>query len=123
MLTVGLLGMLPAPVTITIGLIRIMDTETDEPLPDTSFVPAHDAGDRRSLDAVREAIVARRKELGMTEPDLARRLNTPLGRVRAFEAGTNEQVQVTSLQRYARAVGMRLTLDLEPLDDSTVDSS
>lgn len=100
-----------------------MDTETDEPLPDTSFVPADDAEDRRRLDEVREALIARRKELGMTEPDLARRLNTPLGRVRAFEAGMNAQVNVTTLQRYARAVGGRLTLGLEPLDGSTVDSA
>lgn len=96
-----------------------MSTVTDESLPDTSPVPVFDEVDHQQLDALRQALVARRKRLGMTEPDIAKRLGTPLGRLRSFEAGHNTKVNASVLQRYARAVGGRLRFSLELADRET----
>lgn len=72
--------------------------------------------DGQDLDRVIDSLVARRKNLGLAQEEVGRRMG-PISqsRVAAIEReGSNPQV--STLQRYARTLGVRvrLVLDEEP---------
>lgn len=59
-------------------------------------------------------LVSRRKELGLTQADIAKKMETKQSAISAMEmSSANPTVQ--RLQRYARAVGMRLELETKPM--------
>jgi transcriptional regulator with XRE-family HTH domain len=97
-----------------------MTIDDQDAAPDLAFVPADDDRDRDNLRAVLGELIGRRKALGLTQPDIAKKLHTRTYRIAALETGSAGQAQVASVQRYARAVGARLRFTLEP-DASTMD--
>ncbi|MFZ1382649.1 MAG: helix-turn-helix transcriptional regulator [Scrofimicrobium sp.] len=62
------------------------------------------------------ALVARRRALGLTQTQVAARMGTKQSAVSAMEySSANPSIQ--RLQRYARAVGARVTLGFEEIDE------
>lgn len=97
-------------------------TSGDEQVPDVAFVPPVDFDDEEQLRALLDRLVQRRKELGLTQPDIAKAFGSRTNRIDNVEKGSGGQVRVRSLQRYARTVGLRLRLDLVlDTERSTVD--
>lgn len=62
------------------------------------------------------ALVARRVASGLSQVEVGRRMGTTQSAVSEFERGLHYP-QVETLQRYARAVGGRLRVSLEWLDE------
>mgnify|MGYP000868804605 CR=1 FL=1 len=64
------------------------------------------------LNSVLDALVEYRRQLGMSQTEVGRRMGVTQPTVSAFEAeGSNPRVE--TLQRYARAIGARLVLSVE----------
>lgn len=58
-----------------------------------------------------ETLVARRKELGLTQGDVARRMHVGQPSVCMFEKGHMEP-RLSTLMRYAQAVGASVSLEI-----------
>ncbi|MGW2869520.1 XRE family transcriptional regulator [Kitasatospora xanthocidica] len=65
-----------------------------------------------------EAVRLRREALGMTQVQLAVALGMQQPAVARFEAG-GTMPTIVVLERFAEALGMRLTVELEPLDKAS----
>ncbi|MEU8922674.1 helix-turn-helix transcriptional regulator [Kitasatospora sp. NPDC048545] len=65
-----------------------------------------------------EAVRLRREALGMTQAQLAAATGTQQPAVARFEAG-GTMPTIMILERYAEALGMRLTVELEPLEQAS----
>lgn len=67
-----------------------------------------------------EKLVKRRKELGLTQVDMAHRLGVTQASVSQFEAEGND-ARLSTLQRYARAVGRSIITEAyEPTLDEVI---
>jgi ribosome-binding protein aMBF1 (putative translation factor) len=62
-----------------------------------------------------EAVRLRREELGMTQAQLAAAVGMQQPAIARFEAG-GTMPTIVMLERLARALGMRLTVEMEPLN-------
>jgi ribosome-binding protein aMBF1 (putative translation factor) len=62
------------------------------------------------------ALVARRQALGLSQTEVAARMGTSQSAVARLESGAGD-VRLTTLERYAAAVGGRLDWRLEGLDE------
>jgi predicted transcriptional regulator len=60
-----------------------------------------------------EELVARRRAAGLSQGDVAERMGTSQPAVARLEAG-HVDARLSTVQRYADAVGVRLRLGLEP---------
>lgn len=70
--------------------------------------------------AVLDACLAARKRAGMTQADVAHAMGTSRPAVARIESARPPHApSVTTLQRYAAAVGCRLRIELEPLRQSS----
>jgi transcriptional regulator with XRE-family HTH domain len=67
---------------------------------------------RQRLVAV---LVARRRELGLSQTEVAARMGTSQSAVARLESGAGD-VRLTTLERYAAAIGGRLDWRLNELD-------
>lgn len=67
---------------------------------------------RRRLSA---ALAARRRELGLSQAEVAARMGTSQSAVARLEAG-GADARLSSLERYAAAVGRRIEWRLQALD-------
>jgi len=77
---------------------------------DPEFVEAlHAAEDRSRL---RAALSEQRRLLGLSQSQVATSMGTTQSHVSDFENGETDS-QLSTFQRYARSVGLRLTLSLE----------
>ncbi|MFD4654430.1 helix-turn-helix domain-containing protein [Kitasatospora sp. NPDC058444] len=65
-----------------------------------------------------EAVRLRREALGMTQVQLAAAIGMRQPAVARFEAG-GTMPTIVVLERFAEALGMRLTVELEPLDKAS----
>lgn len=90
-----------------------MTNSPDEIEPDLSFVSPTDERDEAALRRLIDALIAQRKKLGLTQPDIAKKLGTRTHRIAGLENGTRGQTRIAFLQRYARAVGGHLPLPVE----------
>ena len=61
--------------------------------------------------AVAHALIKARTEAGMTQADVAERMQVSQARIAKLESGTN--VSITSLKRYAEATGTKLSISLD----------
>lgn len=68
--------------------------------------------DARELDAVLESLIRVRKQQKLRQSDLADRMNVSQARVSQLETGVCDP-QVATLQNYARALGVRLRMEIE----------
>lgn len=72
--------------------------------------------EREPAYAVLDACLAARKRVGMTQADVAQAMGTSRPAVARIESARPAHApSVTTLQRYAAAVGCRLRIELEPL--------
>ena len=62
---------------------------------------------------LRDRLVARRKALGLRKKDVARHVQVSRSTISEFENSLNEP-HLSTLQGYARAVGLRITMDTAP---------
>jgi predicted XRE-type DNA-binding protein len=69
--------------------------------------------DRYRIQAVVLRLKALRVERGLSQRDVSAAMGTAQSAVCDLEALTNNDVQVGTLMRYARAVGTRLSIDVE----------
>lgn len=71
-----------------------------------------DLQDMRDLHELLDALVQCRQDAGLTQTDVARRMGITQPTVSAFEA-EDSNPRIETAQRYARAVGVRLRLDVD----------
>lgn len=76
--------------------------------------PAADPGE------VVDALIARRKELGLRQADVAQRMHVAQGTVCQFERLRSPRMY--TVLRYAEAVGASLSFTLEPLPDEEAET-
>src|SRR5262245_32632748 len=89
--------------------------ETDEqPLP--VFPGFREMAQRRRQLVV--ALVVRRRALGLSQTEVAARMGTSQSAVARFEAGAAD-VRVTTMERYAAAVGWELDWRVHGREEST----
>lgn len=73
------------------------------------------AGEYEALStefAIAETLIQARTKAGMTQADVANRMQTSQSRVARMEGGSN--VSVDALKRYAEATGTTLSISLDP---------
>ncbi|MFA5205610.1 MAG: helix-turn-helix transcriptional regulator [Lentisphaeria bacterium] len=76
--------------------------------------------EREPAYAVLDACLAARKRVGMTQADVAQAMGTSRPAVARIESARPAHApSVTTLQRYAAAVGCRLRIELEPLPQAS----
>jgi hypothetical protein len=80
------------------------------------YLPGFAAMARRRRQSLAEALVARRVELGLSQTEVAARMGTSQSAVARLEAGEDD-VRLSSLQRYAAAVDQVLDWTLEDPND------
>jgi transcriptional regulator with XRE-family HTH domain len=68
---------------------------------------------------IRAALVAQRKSLRIAQTDVAAAMDTTQSSISEFEHGVGD-VFLSTLQRYARAVQLRLDIVLQPVDSGRV---
>lgn len=74
-----------------------------------------EAADDEALASLVAALTARRESLGLTIAHVAGRMQVAHGTVAALERGEADP-RLSVLQQYARAVGLRLAVDIEAED-------
>ena len=62
--------------------------------------------------AIVNALIAARTHAGMTQEDVAAKMNVSQARIAKIESGTN--ISVDALKRYAEATGTTLNISLDP---------
>lgn len=63
--------------------------------------------------ALADALIRARKQAGLTQAQVAERMETSQSRVARLEGGANASID--ALKRYARATGTKLTISFDPL--------
>jgi transcriptional regulator with XRE-family HTH domain len=89
--------------------------ETDRPLP--VFPGLREAAERRRRGVIDELAAARREE-GLSQTVVAARMETSQSVVARLESGTID-VRLSTLERYAAAVGRDLELRVGPADGAS----
>ena len=84
-----------------------------EQLKDPEFTAAWEDGNAR--EAVMDALVALRKHLGLTQTEAARRMGIRQPTLAKIEAEGSDP-HVSTIFRYARALGTRLRMEIEQQD-------
>jgi ribosome-binding protein aMBF1 (putative translation factor) len=79
------------------------------------YLPGFAEMARRHRQSLADALVARRLELGLSQTEVAARMGTSQSAVARLESG-QEDVRLSSLQRYALAVNQVLGWSLEDSD-------
>lgn len=79
------------------------------------YLPGFAEMARRHRQSIAEALLTRRMELGLSQTEVAARMGTSQSAVARLEAGEDD-VRLSSLQRYAAAVEQVLDLSLEDPD-------
>ena len=74
------------------------------------------------LHRLKVALRNRRRDLGLSQTQVAQTMDTTQSHISEFENGDGDP-HLTTFQRYARAVGMRLTFSLEVPTASSSSSS
>lgn len=69
--------------------------------------------DHKMHQEVIDTLVRTRKDLGLSQTEVARRMGVSQATVSGFETEMSDP-RLSSLQRYARAVGARLVVTVEP---------
>jgi len=65
-------------------------------------------------DAVRQTLVERRQEMGLTQGDVAKAMGTGQSYISVFErGGRSKEPLYSTVQRYAEALGLTLKMTLE----------
>lgn len=67
-----------------------------------------------------DALCAARKSQKLSQRDISNRMGTTQGAVSSIETGTVTP-RITTLARYAAAVGYRMVVTFEPLDDLAIE--
>lgn len=80
----------------------------EDQLQDPAFAEAWE--DLREWTDLKDRLVARRKELGLRQKDVARRVHVSQSTISEFENSSSEP-HLSTLQGYARAVGLRIFMD------------
>lgn len=83
---------------------------------DPEFMAEYDALEEE-LSLLDELLKARHK-VSMTQADVAKEMNTKASAVARIESGGGSKKHspsITTLRRYAKAVGCRLKIELEPI--------
>jgi transcriptional regulator with XRE-family HTH domain len=72
--------------------------------------------DVREVHRILDALLARREELGLTQTEVARRMEVKQPTVSEFERESSDP-RLSTIQRYARAVGLaaRVSLEIQPV--------
>jgi HTH-type transcriptional regulator/antitoxin HipB len=83
--------------------------------------PAFAEGYERGFQAFRVGVMlkAARERAGLTQAEVARRLNTHKSSISRME-NQAEDIRLSTLQRYAQAVGCFLDLELRPECEATI---
>jgi transcriptional regulator with XRE-family HTH domain len=85
---------------------------SDDELP--VFPGFRELAERRAVSA---RLSARRQALGLSQTVVAARMGTSQSAVARLESGATD-VRLSTLHRYAEALGETLTVDLQAVDDS-----
>lgn len=72
--------------------------------------------DAEAIDQLIDALVERRRSLGSTQTDVSAQMGVKQPTVSGFEKQDSDP-RVSTLQRYARAIGARITFELEAKDE------
>jgi len=83
---------------------------------DPAFMAEYDALEDEF--ALLDELLKARKKAGMTQEDVARAMNTKAPAVARIESGGGSQKHspsIETLRKYAKAVGCRLKINLEPI--------
>lgn len=89
-----------------------LDQLIDELAEDDPALPSRVAAALERRELARQ-LADRRREAGLTQSELARRMQTSQGQVTRFESGAD--TRLSTVARYAAAVGMKVEWSLAPV--------
>ncbi|MGH9153989.1 MAG: helix-turn-helix domain-containing protein [Acidimicrobiales bacterium] len=89
-----------------------LDQLIDELAEDDPALPSRVAAALERRELARQ-LADRRREAGLTQSELARRMRTSQGQVTRFESGAD--TRLSTVARYAAAVGMKVEWSLAPI--------
>jgi len=75
-----------------------------------------------AVDGLIDRLVARRQRLGLSQTEVAARMGTSQSAVARLEAGRSD-ARVSTLERYATALGTSLAFAVDTAVDTAVESS
>jgi len=89
-----------------------LDQLIDELAQDDALLPSRVATALERRELARQ-LADRRREAGLTQSELAKRMQTSQGQVTRFESGAD--TRLSTVARYAAAVGMKVEWSLAPI--------
>ncbi|HUR17316.1 MAG TPA: helix-turn-helix transcriptional regulator [Acidimicrobiales bacterium] len=92
-----------------------LDVLIDELSEDDRSLPQRVAAALERRELARQ-LADRRRESGLTQSELAKRMQTSQGQVTRFESGAD--TRLSTVARYAAAVGMKVEWSLAPIVDA-----
>ncbi|HUP69954.1 MAG TPA: helix-turn-helix transcriptional regulator [Acidimicrobiales bacterium] len=92
-----------------------LDVLIDELSEDDPSLPQRVAAALERRELARQ-LADRRRESGLTQSELAKRMQTSQGQVTRFESGAD--TRLSTVARYAAAVGMKVEWSLAPIVDN-----
>lgn len=92
-----------------------LDVLIDELSEDDPSLPQRVAAALERRELARQ-LADRRRESGLTQSELAKRMQTSQGQVTRFESGAD--TRLSTVARYAAAVGMKVEWSLAPIVDA-----
>lgn len=95
---------------MTLGTIS-HDDVLAEMMQDPQFAEAYE--DARSLAGLREHLVSLRKDQRVKQSEVARRMGVSQSTISEFENSASDP-RISTLQRYARAICMKLAIEVRP---------